>query len=54
MRVPITSATIVDHLKHGILDRLLSDNGGLYSLQAFRIFSSEWGFDHVTSSHTTS
>ena len=54
MRAPITSATIVDHLKHGILDRLLSDNGGLYSSQAVRIFASEWGFDHVTSRYTTS
>ena len=55
MHAPITCATIIDRLKtlfaeHGILDRLLSDNGGHYSSQAFRTFASEWGFDHVTSS----
>ena len=55
MRAPITSANIIDRLKtlfaeHGIPDRLLSDNGGHYSSQAFRTFASEWGFDHVTSS----
>ena len=62
MSAPITSATIIDKrlktlfAEHGIPDRLLSDNGGHYSSQAFRTFASKWGFDHVTSSpyHTQS
>ena len=51
----ISSATIINHLKgifdkHGILERLISDNSPQYSSQEFQVFSARYGFDHVTSS----
>ena len=35
--------------ENGSPNKLMSDNGGHYSSQAFRNFAPEWCFDHVTS-----
>ena len=50
-----TSKTVINHLKsifsrHGIPERLISDNGPQYSSGEFAEFSRLYGFDHVTSS----
>ena len=44
----ISSSTIVNHLKgifdeHGILERLISDNGPQFSSEEFRVFSARYG-----------
>ena len=36
--------------ENGSPSKVMSDNGGHYSSQAFRNFAAEWCFDHVTSS----
>ena len=36
--------------RHGIPERLVTDNGPCYSSQDFERFSKSWGFEHVTSS----
>ena len=36
--------------ENGSPSKVVSDNGGHYSSQAFRNFAAEWCFDHVTSS----
>lgn len=50
-----TSKAIINHLKsifsrHGIPERLISDNGPQYSSGEFVEFARVYGFDHVTSS----
>ena len=50
-----TSKDIINHLKsifsrHGISERLISDNGLRYSSREFAEFSRLYGFDHITSS----
>ena len=50
-----TSKDIINHLKsifsrHGIPERLISDNGPQYSSREFAEFSRLYGFDHITSS----
>ena len=50
-----TSASIIQALKaiffqHGIPAMAISDNGPEYNLEAFRFFSQEYNFNHVTSS----
>jgi transposase InsO family protein len=36
--------------RHGIPETVVSDNGTQYSSREFKMFSMEWGFNHVTSS----
>ena len=36
--------------EHGIPSRVVSDNGPLYSSEAFKEFAQQWQFDHITSS----
>lgn len=50
-----TSQTTIVHLKsifsrHGIPDKLVSDNGPQYNSETFRNFAHNYGFQHVTSS----
>ena len=50
-----TSASIIQALKaifsrHGIPATVIIDNGPQYSSEAFRFFSQEYNFNHVTSS----
>ncbi|KAK3713977.1 hypothetical protein QZH41_005646 [Actinostola sp. cb2023] len=50
-----TSQAIINHLKsifsrHGIPERVISDNGPQYSSADFANFAREYGFEHVTSS----
>ena len=52
---PVTSRAIIERLKtlfseHGIPDKLISDNGGHYSSEAFKTFTLQWDFIHLTSS----
>ena len=52
---PVTSRAIIERLKtlfseHGIPDKLISDNGGHYSSEAFKTFILQWDFIHLTSS----
>jgi transposase InsO family protein len=55
-RLPDTrSTTVVRKLKanfarHGIPDKVVSDNGPQYSSETFQTFAKDWKFDHVTSS----
>ncbi|KAI0233505.1 hypothetical protein LSAT2_016257, partial [Lamellibrachia satsuma] len=51
----VTSDAIISKMsevfaENGSPDKVVSDNGGHYSSQAFRNFANEWCFDHVTSS----
>ena len=51
----VTSDAIVSKMsevfaENGSPNKVVSDNGGHYSSQAFRNFAAEWCFDHVTSS----
>ena len=36
--------------RHGIAKELVSDNGQQYASQEFRLFKSQWQFEHTTSS----
>ena len=36
--------------EQGVPDRVISDNGGHFDSQAFRLFANAWGFEHITSS----
>lgn len=36
--------------RHGIPDLVMSDNGSEFASNTFKQFSSEWNFQHVTSS----
>ena len=50
-----TSVSVIRKLKthfarHGIPEQLVTDNGPQFSLSDFLKFSSEWDFDHCTSS----
>lgn len=50
-----SSKTVIRKLKqnfarHGIPDKLISDNGPQYTSEYFRSFSRKWDFEHVTSS----
>ena len=50
-----SSDDVINHLKsifsrHGIPERVFSDNGPQYSSASFAKFSEEWGFTHLTSS----
>ena len=52
----IQSSAVIAHLKsvfeeHGIPSKLVIDNGSQYASAAFREFSRNYGFTHVTSSH---
>ena len=52
---PVTSATVIGKMKsffdeQGVPQRVISDNGGHFSSDAFRRFAGQWCFDHVTSS----
>lgn len=49
------ASTVINKLKsfmsrHGIPEKVVSDNGPAYSSQEFEQFASEWDFRHVTSS----
>lgn len=51
----LRAETIITKLKrsfaiHGVPQILISDNGGQYSSQLFEQFSTDWNFNHVTSS----
>ena len=51
----VTSDRIISKIsevfaENGSPSKVVSDNGGHYSSQAFRNFAAEWCFDHVTSS----
>ena len=50
-----TSQAIINHLKsifsrHGMPERVVSDNGPQYSSADFTAFAKQYGFEHVTSS----
>ena len=50
-----TSSAIINKLKaifarHGIPEKLVSDNGPQFSAQEFARFANEWDFSHITSS----
>lgn len=52
-----TSSAIINKLKaifarHGIPEKLVSDNGPQFSAQEFARFANEWDFSHITSSPT--
>lgn len=52
-----TSSVIINMLKaifarHGIPEKLVSDNGPQFSAQEFAHFANEWDFSHITSSPT--
>ena len=57
-RMPTTtSAAVINKMKsifsrHGIPEKVLSDNGPQFSAQEFARFAKEWDFSHVTSSHS--
>jgi len=57
-RIPTTtSSAVINKMKtifawHGILEKVVSDNGPQFSTQEFAQFASEWDFSHVTSSPT--
>ena len=36
--------------EQGVPDRVVSDNGGHFDSQAYKLFAKAWGFEHVTSS----
>ncbi|XP_044287426.1 uncharacterized protein K02A2.6-like [Varanus komodoensis] len=40
----------VQFARHGLPDRVISDNGLQFACEQFRRFSTDWGFVHVTSS----
>ena len=51
----VTSTAVIVKMKslfaeQGVPQRLISDNGGDFSSEAFRRFADQWCFDHVTSS----
>jgi transposase InsO family protein len=53
----VTSEAVIEKLKiafstHGIPEKLVTDNGPQYDSEAFRKFSRQWEFEHVTSSPT--
>jgi len=39
--------------RHGIPEKVVSDNGPQFSVQGFARFTSDWDFSHVTSSPTS-
>ena len=48
-----TSETVIRHLKnhlarHGIPNKVVTDNAAQYTSAAFKKFSKEWGFEHST------
>ena len=53
---PVTSTAVIAKMKsplfaeQGVPQRVISDNGGHFSSDAFRRFADQWCFDHVTSS----
>ena len=52
---PVTSAAVISKMKslfaeQGVPQRVVSDNGGHFSSDAFKKFTDQWCFDHVTSS----
>ena len=52
---PVTSTTVIAKMKslfaeQGVPQRVISDNGGHFSSDAFRRFADQWCFDHVISS----
>ena len=52
---PVTSTAVIAKTKslfaeQGVPQRVISDNGGHFSSDAFRRFANQWCFDHVTSS----
>ena len=52
---PVTSTAVIGKMKspfaeEGVPQRVISDNGGHFSSEAFRRFADQWCFDHVTSS----
>lgn len=52
-----TSSVVINKMKaifarHGIPEKVVSDNGPQFSAQEFARFASEWHFSHVTSSPT--
>ena len=52
---PVTSTAVIGNMKslfaeQGVPQRVISDNGGHFSTDAFRRFADQWCFDHVTSS----
>lgn len=51
----ITTAAVIHNMKaafarHGILKKVVSDNGTCYSSHEFPQFAEQWGFQHTTSS----
>ena len=54
MKSSKTSKAVISKLKqqfarHGIPDKVASDNGPQFDSDEFRRFAREWEFDHVTS-----
>ena len=52
---PVTSTAVIGkmkslHAEQGVSQRVISDNEGHFSSDAFRRFADQWCFDHVTSS----
>ena len=52
---PVTSTAVIANMKshiaeQGVPQRMISDNGGHFSSDAFRRFPDQWCFDHVASS----
>ena len=52
---PVTSTAVIAKIKslfseQGVPQRVISNNGGHFSPDAFRRFADQWCFDHVTSS----
>ena len=52
---PMTSTAVIGKMEalfaeQGVPQRVISDNGGHFSSDAFRRFADQWCFDHVTSS----
>lgn len=50
-----TSGSVIRKMKavfarHGVPEKLISDNGPQYSSQEFKTFAASWDFEHVTSS----
>ncbi|KAK7912921.1 hypothetical protein WMY93_013132 [Mugilogobius chulae] len=50
-----TSGSVIKKMKavfarHGVPEKLVSDNGPQYSSQEFKAFAASWDFEHVTSS----
>ena len=51
---PVTSTPVIGKMKalfaeQGVPQRVISDNGGQFSSDAFRRFADQWCFDRVTS-----